>query len=89
MNCVDVCQVVRFHQYMHIPLYEKIPVFKLLMRLPLEYQPIQDLIRSTLPNNRFDDLEKVLHFTQVNRKNLSDRDTFLSTLATQCTTSVV
>jgi hypothetical protein len=44
---------------------------------------------ASLPQHVFDDLEKFLHFTQVNRKNLSDRDTFLSTLATQCTTSVV
>ncbi len=28
----------------------------------------------------FDDLEKFLIFTQTNRKSLSDRDTFLSTL---------
>jgi hypothetical protein len=42
---------------------------------------------ATLPQIVFDDLEKFLNFTQVNRRALSDRDTFLSTLATQCTTT--
>ncbi len=38
---------------------------------------------ASLPQPVFDDLEKFLHFTQVNRQTLSDRDSFLSTLITQ------
>ena len=42
---------------------------------------------ASLPQPVFDDLEKFLHFTQVNRRALSDRDSFLSTLITHCGTT--
>lgn len=38
---------------------------------------------ATLSQTAFDDLEHFLHFTQMNRKSLADRDYLLSTL--RCT----
>ncbi len=35
---------------------------------------------ASLPQTTFDELEKFLHFTQMNRNNLLDRDVLLSTL---------
>ena len=35
---------------------------------------------ASLPQTTFDELEKFLHFTQMNRHNLLDRDVLLSTL---------
>lgn len=43
---------------------------------------------ASLPQTVFNDLEKFLHFTQVNRQTLSDRDSFLSTLITHCGTTI-
>ncbi len=65
---------------------EYMEIVRLLQKHAVQYSENHNgifLNLTTLSQEVFDDLERFLVFTQQNRKNLSDRDSLLSTLLVQ------
>ncbi len=76
MNHIQLCQIVRFELYQHIPPYEKKRVIRHILQTPLYYKVLQDLFQETLKLNQFTELVKVLHNIRV-RKSAFPRYVFL------------
>jgi hypothetical protein len=64
---------------------EYIEIVRILQKHEVPFSENQNGIFVNIANlaqSVFDDMEKFLNFSSINRKNLSDRDSYISTLAT-------
>lgn len=69
---------------------EYIEIVRILKKHNIQYSENQNGIFFnvvTLDQITFDDLERFIYFTEMNRKSLADRDIYLSTLQSSITTS--